>query len=326
MLAPDDAQPSVLLFDRDRAERLAGVDDLPRRLGGSKLLWIDVPGRSQDAARSVAAELDLDEIAARSLTSASQTPSFRDAGRFVHLTIHSPGGSGSDELTEIECLIADNWVVTAHDRPVAVLDEFAELASGSGRTGEMDGPSFVAALLEWVLNEYSTAFDRLEEELEDVDERAMQGMGQPEEEIEGLVALRRRAARLRRSLAAHRPLLLALTHPELEALGDASSARRFQALLARYEATLQSARDVREGIFGSFDVLIARTGHRTNEIMKILTLASVVLLPGALIAGVMGMNFKVGLFEHPVVFWFVVAGIVTVGVATLVTAKLRHWL
>jgi magnesium transporter len=207
-----------------------------------------------------------------------------------------------------------------------VLDEFAELASGSGPTGEMDGPSFVAALLEWVLNEYSTAFDRLEEELEDVDERAMQGMGQPEEEIEGLVALRRRAARLRRSLAAHRPLLLALTHPELEALGDASSARRFQALLARYEATLQSARDVRESIFGSFDVLIARTGHRTNEIMKILTLASVVLLPGALIAGVMGMNFKVGLFEHPVVFWFVVAGIVTVGVATLVTAKLRHWL
>ena len=154
----------------------------------------------------------------------------------------------------------------------------------------------------------------------------MQGMGRPEEEIERLVGVRRRAARLRRSLAAHRPLLLALTQPELEALGDASSAQRFQALLARYEATLQSARDVRESIFGSFDVLIARTGHRTNEIMKILTLASVVLLPGALVAGVMGMNFKVGLFDHPVVFWFVVAGIAAVGVGTLAIAKLRGWL
>ncbi len=82
----------------------------------------------------------------------------------------------------------------------------------------------------------------------------------------------------------------------------------------------------RESIFGSFDVLIARTGHRTNEIMKVLTIASVVLLPGALVAGVMGMNFKVGLFDHPVVFWFVVAGIAAVGVATLAVAKLRGWL
>jgi Mg2+ and Co2+ transporter CorA len=31
--------------------------------------------------------------------------------------------------------------------------------------------------------------------------------------------------------------------------------------------------------------------------MKVLTLTSVILLPGALIAGVMGMNFKVGVFE-----------------------------
>ena len=83
---------------------------------------------------------------------------------------------------------------------------------------------------------------------------------------------------------------------------------------------------MRESIVGSFDVLIARTGHRTNEIMKILTLASVVLLPGALVAGVMGMNFKVGLFEHPVVFWFVVAGIAAIGVGTLASAKLRGWL
>ena len=61
---------------------------------------------------------------------------------------------------------------------------------------------------------------------------------------------------------------------------------------------MQEARDAREAIVGSFDVLIARGGHRMNEIMKVLTLTSVILLPGALIAGVMGMNFKVGLFDQ----------------------------
>jgi Mg2+ and Co2+ transporter CorA len=43
---------------------------------------------------------------------------------------------------------------------------------------------------------------------------------------------------------------------------------------------MQTARDTRTSIVSSFDVVIARTGQRTNEVMKILTLASVILLPG----------------------------------------------
>ncbi len=89
---------------------------------------------------------------------------------------------------------------------------------------------------------------------------------------------------------------------------------------------MQDARDAREAIVGSFDVLLARGGHRTNEIMKVLTLASVILLPGALLAGVMGMNFKVGLFEEPMLFWVVVAVIVAVAPVTLGIAKARSWI
>ena len=57
---------------------------------------------------------------------------------------------------------------------------------------------------------------------------------------------------------------------------------------------------MREAIVGSFDVLIARGGHATNRIMTVLTLTSVILLPGALLAAVMGMNFKVGLFNEKI--------------------------
>ncbi len=196
-------------------------------------------------------------------------------------------------------MVGENWVVTAHERPAAVLDQFAELAEGSGRTGDLDGPMFLAGLLEWVLDEHSSAFERIEDELEQVDSRGMRGESDPEDEIERLVTLRLQVGKLRRSLVSHRSLLLALAHPELEALGDEDSARRFELLVHRYEQTLEGARDVRESIFGSFDVLIARTGHRTNEIVKVLTLASVIFLPGALIAGIMGMNFKPSLFTHP---------------------------
>ena len=60
--------------------------------------------------------------------------------------------------------------------------------------------------------------------------------------------------------------------------------------------------------------------------MKVLTLASVILLPGALLAGVMGMNFKVGFFDDPRMFWVVLAVIVGFAPLTIGIAKLRRWI
>ena len=57
-----------------------------------------------------------------------------------------------------------------------------------------------------------------------------------------------------------------------------------------------------------------------------LTLASVILLPGTLVAGVLGMNFEVPLFTHPELFWVVLALIVAGALATLTVAKLRRWI
>ena len=178
----------------------------------------------------------------------------------------------------VECVVGENWVITAHDRPIPVLEEFAERVSGSGDTGVARRPGFLAALLEWVLGSYTAAFERIEQRLEEFDVQAMRGEG-ADEDIELLVEMRLEVGKLRRALAAHRSALVALTHPELEALGDNASGERFQSLFTRFEATLQEARDAREAIVGSFDVLIARGGHHTNQIMKVLTLTSVILLP-----------------------------------------------
>jgi magnesium transporter len=244
----------------------------------------------------------------------------------MHMTTYSPSEEEDEEMIALECVVGKNWVITAHDRPIPVLQEFSDRVSGSGDTGALDGPAFLATLLEWVLGAYSQAFEQLEERLEEFDVHAMRGEGKPEEDIDRLVAARREVGALRRALAAHRSALTALTHPELEALGNDASGERFESLLRRFEATVQEARDARESTVGSFDVLIARTGHRTNDIMKVLTLTSVILLPGTLIAGLMGMNFKIGLFEMTWPFYIVIALVAAIAIVTLTTAKVRDWI
>ena len=315
---------SAIVFNRDKVDHLEVISDRPRRLRGSMLLWIDLHDGEYDA-NEVADALDLDDETRTCLGDPNERACFEDHGRYLHLTTYAPHEDDEGKLHALECVVGENWVVTAHDRPIPVLDEFASRVAGSGDTGSLDGPSFLAALLEWVLGSYSAAFERIEQRLEEFDVHAMRGEG-ADEDIEVLVEMRREVGKLRRALAAHRSALVALTHPELEALGNKGSGERFESLFTRFEATLQEARDAREAIVGSFDVLIARGGHHTNQIMKVLTLTSVILLPGALLAGVMGMNFKVGLFHNTSLFWVVIAIIVAVAPVTLGLAKFRSWI
>jgi magnesium transporter len=317
----------VILFDRDQVEHLRSLAERPQRLKGSKLLWVDIDRRTNESADEAAEAFDLHEATRDLLASSKGRAVFHDYGRYLHVTTYSPceEEGKEDELIALECVVGENWVVTAHDRPVKVLDEFAERVSGSGDTGTLDGPAFLATLLEWVLSAYSAAFERIEQRLEEFDVEAMRGKG-TDEDIERLVAMRREVGMLRRALTAHRSALTALTHPELEALGNNASGERFQSLLLRFETTVQEARDARETIVGSFEVLIARTGHRTNQIMKVLTLTSVILLPGALLAGLMGMNFQVGLFAETWLFYVVVMLIALIAVVVLGIAKFRAWI
>jgi Mg2+ and Co2+ transporter CorA len=317
--------PALVLFDGERAEELHDLDDAPSRLRRSQLLWVDTGELTAEFAVQLASALRVDERRAHEMLD-DGVRGFRDARDFVRVTLRAPAAEGSSDVTCVTCVVGDHWTLTAHDRPVAVLDDLAELAVGSGPTGHLTGPSFLAMLFEWVLNGYSASFEQIEEELEAIDERAMLGGGSAESHIEQLVALLRRAGRLRRDLASHRTALLALTQPELEALGGEQEAERFRRLLDQYDSAMQTARDARASVVSSFDVLIARTGHTTNEVMKVLTLASVILLPGTLLAGVLGMNFQVPLFSHPQLFWVVIALIAAVAVVTLTVAKLRDWI
>ena len=89
---------------------------------------------------------------------------------------------------------------------------------------------------------------------------------------------------------------------------------------------MEAAREAKESTRGSFDLLVARIGQRTNDIVKLLTLVTVILLPASVLAGVMGMNFKVGLFDLVWMFWAVIGAMLGIAVLVLSIARNRRWI
>jgi Mg2+ and Co2+ transporter CorA len=323
---------TAYLFDRRHGERVQNWAESLHGLNENQVLWIDLLDASEDEVAEVLDKLELGDAGRLGLGDPEGKPGIEQHEGYLRVTAVAVSDAELDPARErivVDCFLGSNWVLTAHSAEIAVLDDFRKVAEGKGEMGLLDGPSFLSTLLEWVVTSYLRAFDEIEETLDEFDVKALaHPSNDPEEEIELLSNARRRVGRLRRTLAPHREVFAALSHSEFDPLSSEESAERFVALTARVDAALASARDARDGIASSFDVLIVRTEHRTNEIMKVLTLASILLLPGALLAGVAGMNvnFNAHTFLHSPLFWLVVTAIIVIAMATLALARLRRWI
>jgi len=133
---------------------------------------------------------------------------------------------------------------------------------------------------------------------------------------------------LRRLLTDQRTIFASLASPDVGAFtDDPDGAEALRAVTSRFEGAIQAVEDSREVLLGSFDVHMTRTAQRTNDIMKVLALATVLLLPGSLVAGLLGMNVVVPLSkDDPASFWIVVAGVLVFAVGITLLARARHWL
>jgi len=323
---------TAYLFDKRHGKEIDEWRESVANLGKDAVLWLDLLDPSYAEENAVREAFGLDDADRLRLGDADAKAEIEQATTHIRVTSIAVATNESDPAREtavIDCFIGENWVVSAHEREIEVIDDFRTLAEGGSELGILDAPSFLATLFEWVVTSYSRAFDDVESQLEKFD---LGVLGSPSGDTEGqiakLVEVRSRVGRLRRALAPHREVFVALTHPELDLISTEVSAKRFEKLTEQLDVALSSARDAKDAVVNSFDVLILRTEHRTNEIVKILTLASILLLPGALIAGVMGMNvsFSAVTFVHSPLFWGVLAAIVSLAGATVTLARARRWI
>lgn len=242
----------------------------------------------------------------------------------ILLTVQALERDGKDLIRrEVDLVAGSNFVVSVHEGPVDPIDRFAGDLPADTLLGRLDAGSFVAALVDSVI---ATWFDRIEEierDIEGLDELALSG---PTSNgfLNDVLRLRRRIAFVRRTIVPHREALAPLVRPDFEI--DERLGGPWAGFVDRLERVIDTAENARELLVGSFDIYLGRAAQRTNEVMKALTIVSSVLLPSVVLAGVMGMNFKLPFFDDPSNVWLVLGAMVVLAVGILLGARLRRWI
>ena len=192
--------------------------------------------------------------------------------------------------------------------------------------GAVEGAEFVAVLLDAVVTSYFAAVDRIEDEIDEMDTRALRA-DVDHDLLDDLVRQRRRISWLRRTVARQRTVFASLSGPDMRQLVGPDANEDLQAVAARFDTVVGAVESSRGALLGSFDVYMTKTAQRTNDVVKVLTIATVLLLPGSVIAGLLGMNVVVPLNEDdPLSFWIVVAAFATLAIVVVLLARRRRWI
>jgi Mg2+ and Co2+ transporter CorA len=320
---------TVRLFDADRTDQTLDLEAaLRRRLTKRQLLWIDVEGTPRsDAVAAIARRMKLKPITQRELEASPDRPQVALHGSYFHIRVATEADHDPSESPRwLDLIAAGEIVLSSHTEPIEFLQHLDDRIEADTTVGQIDAAAFVASSLDAAVTSYFQAVDAIEEAVDQLDARAL--IAPAGEDILGeLVALRRRIARLRRVLTGEREVFAAFAAPDFGVATPGQDSGPFQAVSARFESALQSVEDSRDVLLGSFEVFMTRTAQRTNEVMKVLALATVLLLPGSLVAGLLGMNVSIPLAkDDPLSFWLVVTAIVALAAGVLVFARIRRWI
>jgi Mg2+ and Co2+ transporter CorA len=310
------------LYDARSADRVIDVlRDPPRRLRNDQLLWVDVTRRDAAEITRLAEVFRLHPTTAASLLEpvAGRHPVRHDA--YLHVALRSPEErDGRLEMMPVDLVAASNVVITVRDGPVSAFERVRGEIEHTTQVGRLDTATFTTVLVEAILDSYLLLVEALERRIDRLDDRALRARD-PIALLADLVELRSRAADLRRVLAPYRQVFSALARPDLAQ--DASLGRPWPELGDRLEITLAAIESARELLLGTYDIVMTRVAHRTNDTMKLLTALSAVLLPASLVAGILGMNFELPLFADPGNFWLVTAAMVALMVGTVAIIVVR---
>jgi magnesium/cobalt transport protein CorA len=316
----------IWLYSSDGEDAPVLLDSGIPDLGKTDVLWADVDLNAIGELQTLWAELGIEELVEQLHDGGGDRPAFVRHDGMLHLTVNALDGDTGFDPMVLHCVVGPNWIVTLHQGELDLVDDFNKPFHGETELGGLSGPDFLSLVLDWQISGYFRVIEELQSDIDELDEELLTASPGEEEMLRKLHQLRTRVRHLRNTLSPHREVLGLLSHPRSDAFIGADSADEYRRLEDRLHQAIESLDTVREMIVGSFDIFMTRTAQATNDIMKRLTLVSVLLLPAAVLAGVMGMNFRVAFFDLPWMFWVTIVFMAGLAGATILVARRRGWL
>jgi magnesium transporter len=286
---------TVVQYDADSVDRreIADVQELRSFRDTDRVTWVDVQGLGDEA--TLRAIGDIFELHPLALENAVNVPQRAKTEVYEHhqlIIARSPriDGDGHVRTPQVCFIIGRRYLLTFQERSFGFFDPVRErLQAGLGPM-RREGPGYLAyALVDAMIDRYYPVAQYLSDSLEELEDIVVDN---PHPEVLARThALRRQLVVLRRIGWPQREAINAMLRERTDFFSDQQKVylRDTHDHIAQIVELIDSAREMASDLS---DAYLSNVSHRTNEIMKVLTLMASIFIPLTFVAGIYGMNFE----------------------------------
>ena len=329
--------PSLPRIRRTRTARgtgqiVARPAPLVHELSASGLTWVNVVAPDTETAQTLAVRFGWHPLDVEDIVSKRQRPKvddYEDDG-YLFAVLHFPVFDQAVQrlnAAELDIFIGQDYVVTIPNRELLPVTRLFERCQGDERLREQLFARGAGRLLYEILDDlFDYCFpilDKIAHKLDGIEDEMFEGRS--EEVVRDLSNVKQEIISYRKIIKPERSTLRVLERrvenflpEELELYFDdiVDSAERIWDLLDNYKEVVEGLESTNESVIS----------HRQNDVLRFLTVFTVVVLPLTMLTGVFGMNVAFPGEGTREAFWIIVAALVAILAAMVGFFRWKRWL
>jgi magnesium transporter len=244
------------------------------------------------------------------------------------MRLKTNGDIWETDVDELDIFLGKNYIVTHHDHQISAVDEAWTICFRDERNVQQGADHILYRITDHLMAGYMPAVEKIDEAVDRIEDQVFHGPSP--RLLEQLFSLKRALLAMRRIIIPQREVLNKLARDEYKVVDprDRVFFRDIYDHLVRLHDLNESLRDI---VGGVQDTYLSAVNNRMNEIMKTLTIITVLFMPLTFLTGYFGMNFfeplgnLTGWTTTPV-FYVTLAIVLLLPIGMYIWFRRRTWL
>jgi magnesium transporter len=291
------------------------VEQLPELLKEEKsIIWVDMLEPTEADDRVLLDVFHFHPLTVEDCRENRHYPKIEEFPDYLYFIVHGVTANTSPDrfnTIELDGFLGPNYVITYHHESFRSINNVKKLLATSPVVCQRGASALLHQILDQIVDFYSPVLDDFDERIDQLEENIF-SLKQPNNEIlEQIMEMKRSVLRLRRISAKQMDIFYRMSRGEVHLIPQAMLPfyRDIYDHLIRVTDLAENYRDL---LGGALEAYLSVVSNRMNEIMKVLTIFSAIMLPLTFIAGLYGMNFDNLPELHWAYSYFVVLGLMLI--------------
>jgi magnesium transporter len=258
--------------------------------------WVDIEDRESPASTQVEALLrdvfHFHMLAIEDALKEIHVPRLDDWGDYLYVVFHTLDFDPETDqlrLHELDIFLGKNYLVTYHNHPIPEIEQHWKNIERDPVNRCRNGADHILYhVLDLIVAAYLPAIEHLDDAIDDAQDEVFDRPSP--QTLRKIFQVKRSALRLNRILGPEREVINRLARDDYDPIPPEHRVyfRDIYDHLVRVHDITEGLRDL---ISGALDTYLSAVSNRTNDIMKTLTIVTVMFLPMSFLTGWFGMNF-----------------------------------